>query len=148
MSLPHKDTHKPLVRRVRLARGTKGLARTPIVRTHDATPTRTKRKPLRAVGNNSKSRVWINARPKLKAKFSRAGITSCEARWAGCWRTRSLTFAHSLKRRHITDSALMNEVALLCIPCHDKTELKGEAKMSVEIRGLIATRADRETEAA
>jgi hypothetical protein len=144
--LDRKPHHKKLVRRTRLKQGGRAKsARTPIVRTHEATP---KRKRLRAVGGNSNSRVWINARPKLKAKFLRAGITSCEARWVGCWRMRGLTFAHSLKRRHITDSAQMNEVALLCVICHNRTELKGEAKMYVEIRGLIATRADRETEAA
>jgi hypothetical protein len=142
MSLERKPHHKGFDPR-KASRGKSRLARAPIVHTYDAKPKVSK---LRVVGNNHNSRTWINARPKLKAKFQRAGITSCEARWAGCWRTRSLTFAHSLKRRHITDSAQMNEVALLCIPCHDKTELKGEALMSIEIRGLIATRADRETE--
>jgi hypothetical protein len=87
-----------------------------------------------------KVRWWERTRAGLKKEFERAGLTSCEARFDGCRVDDELGFAHSHKKRHITDDTLMREVALLCNRCHDAVELQGEAKMSVIIRDIIAKR--------
>lgn len=105
---------------------------------------RIRRTRLRKVGNNAHSKDWRRRWPKLKAGFERAGITRCER----CGSDYFLTPAHSLKRRHITNDAEMDEVALLCQPCHDHFELQGEAKMYPAIRALIADRPNKMMEAA
>lgn len=99
---------------------------------------------LKRVGNNSGSHDWRNVWRKLKPKFAAAGIDCCEE----CGSRYFLTPAHSLKRRHITNEFELNEVAILCQPCHEKYELMGEERMCVEIRRIIANRGDRLTEAA
>jgi hypothetical protein len=99
------------------------------------------RKRLKAVGK--RGRVWINVRRSLKKEFEAAGITTCEAGFDGCQVDNELGFAHSHKRRNITDDTLMREVALLCNRCHFKLEIMGEAKMCIEIRKIIERRAYR-----
>lgn len=107
------------------------LRRTPLLRT-----TRLKKA-------GKKVKRWAKVRRSLKAEFLRAGITRCEGGWEGCMRDDGLTFAHSLKRRHITSDALMREVACLCLICHNRIEVMGEEKMSRIVRGIIEGRAVR-----
>lgn len=96
---------------------------------------------LRMVGNNSKSKDWRRAWPKLKKKLERAGVTRCEE----CSGDYFLTPAHSLKRRHITNETELNEVALLCRECHRKCdEEMSHEDMARHIRDII-TRRDHET---
>jgi hypothetical protein len=83
---------------------------------------------------------WERTRRGLKKEFERAGLTSCEARFDGCRVDDELGFAHTSKRRHITNEAEMREVAILCNRCHDRAEMQGEAKMQVIIRDIIAKR--------
>ena len=105
---------------------------------------RVRRAKLKKVGDNSKSKLWPRAWRKFKPKFERAGIDRCEE----CGSKYFLTPAHTLKRRHITNELELNEVAILCQPCHEKYELMGEEKMCKAIRAIIAGRPNRLTEAA
>ena len=83
---------------------------------------------------------WSALLPKLKEKFLRMGITSCELALEGCWRTEALSWAHSVKRRHASTMELLEEVILACTPCHDRIEKLGEAEMSKIVRRVIAER--------
>jgi hypothetical protein len=138
MSLPHKDTHKRLVRRSRPSPGEKRL------RERGNYSGIKRGGKLRAVGNNAHSKDWRREWPSLKREFERAGIVRCER----CGTDRDLTPAHSLKRRHITSRTQMREVAILCVGCHAHYELQGEAKMYPAILAIIARRPDLLTEAA
>lgn len=85
----------------------------------------------------NKTREWINARNKLKKKFAEMGITSCEIRWGGCWNDRALGFAHTLKRRNVTD---INRVVLACNSCHQLVEAMTEKQMEKFLENIIANR--------
>lgn len=81
----------------------------------------TRKTPMKKRGK--KSWAWHNTRDKLKKRFARVGITSCELRvCAECAGSEMLSFAHSMKRRFITTQQELEEVALACIPCHDTIE--------------------------
>jgi hypothetical protein len=95
-----------------------------------------------------KVRWWERTRAGLKKEFAARNIVTCEARFEGCTVDDQLSFAHSHKRRHITDETLMLEVALLCWNCHLRLEVMGEAKMCIEIRKIIERRAYRLAEEA
>ncbi len=86
-----------------------------------------------------KVKAWDSARARLKVKFQAAGIMTCELRYAGCAFDNYLSFAHSKKRRNIQGDEL-NEVALLCIPCHEYAERLPEAEMTTLIRSIINAR--------
>lgn len=144
MSIPG-TTRKPLVRRTPIGRGTVGLSRPPFqTKPRSKGRKRGSYSRLRRVGRNSHSQDWRRRWPKLKRAFERDGITRCER----CGSDYFLTPAHSLKRRHITNETQMDEVALLCQPCHETLELSGEAKMYPAICDIIANRPNRLTEAA
>ncbi len=71
------------------------------------------------VKQGPKTKEWKNVRVQLKKEFERMGVTSCEAKLNGCFYNNYLGFAHSEKRRNVTD---LKEVALLCNNCHHKVE--------------------------
>jgi hypothetical protein len=96
-----------------------------------------KRTPLRRAG--VKTRAWETTRRKLKPRFERAGITSCEFGFEGCWRRNGLSFAHGDKRRYL-DQGELEVAALACIPCHNKLELMPRDKMRFEVACAIAKR--------
>lgn len=75
-------------------------------------------------------------RAKLKEKFERLGITRCEL----CFGTFGLAFAHSKKRRFILTDEELEEVALLCQPCHEKIEFSGHEEMYKAITDIIKWR--------
>ncbi len=96
-----------------------------------------KRTPLRRV---SKKNWWEKLRPKLKKEFERAGITTCEVGYQGCWRDNGLGFAHSLKRRNIKTEDERREVVLACNCCHDKLEILPEHEMKRIVKVIIFCR--------
>lgn len=100
-------------------------------------PLRSKR-PMKRAGKKTKE--WDRVRVGLKVKFQRAGITSCEAGFEGCWHDNALSFAHSKKRRLCVTPELMEECALMCVPCHEISERLPHAEMESLILGLIAAR--------
>lgn len=73
---------------------------------------------------------------ELKKIFSDMNVTFCE----NCGTTEALSFAHSLKRRHIHSEELMKEVACLCLKCHMAIEARPESEMTRFIRNIIANR--------
>lgn len=79
-------------------------------------------------------------RARLKPLFVRAGITVCELRCEGCWKDNALSFAHSLKRRHIKTIEEEQEVILCCVPCHDLIEALPPWRMAEVVRLLIFER--------
>lgn len=74
------------------------------------------RKPLPKTGKRTQQ--WEKVRRNLKPKFERAGITSCELRWPGCWKDNALGFAHAKHRRNLGPGEL-SIVILVCNICHD-----------------------------
>lgn len=99
-----------------------------------------KRSPMRRGGR--KVDAWAKVRSELKAEFERNGVTRCEM----CGRTSSLSFAHRLKRRFITDDDELRMVALLCMDdadqrgCHNKLEHGGHEAMFEAITEIIEAR--------
>lgn len=136
-----------------LPRRKKGLQRTGFPRSAFAAPTSStpKSKDTQSNGKKSskngslsprgkKTREWESVRAKLKVRFERAGITTCEVRAEGCWRDDGLGFMHTLKRRNIVTPQQLEEVALGCNHCHDIFELMPEAIMGDRIRAIISNR--------
>ena len=94
------------------------------------------RAPLKKSGK--KGDAWSAERASLKLRFARIGITTCEAKDDGCWRDNGLGFAHTKKRRNVTD---LSRVALLCNYCHDAVEILPESEMEARIETIISARA-------
>ena len=94
-----------------------------------------RRTPLRQIGKRGSE--WTKVRASLKREFEARGITTCEAKLPGCWRDNGLGFAHTRKRRNVTD---LRRVALLCNHCHDEFERKPEPEMERLIEAIIAAR--------
>lgn len=92
-----------------------------------------KRTPMKRVGK--KTREWDTVRADLKKRFAAAGITECELKRPGCWRNNGLGFAHSLKRRNITNPENLREVVLACNVCHDQIEALPE----LDMMGVVVT---------
>jgi len=67
----------------------------------------------------SKVQKWNKIRKELVKEFEEKGIVSCEIGLENCTRTRFLGFAHTKKRRDVTD---LRRVVLACQPCHEKVE--------------------------
>jgi hypothetical protein len=93
---------------------------------------------IKQVGKKGKE--WQACRAKLKVAFQRAGITTCELLFPGCWHDNGLGFAHTKKRRNITTEEGLREVALACNRCHDIVEAFSEDIMCYYIRNVIAAR--------
>ena len=92
---------------------------------------------------NTKTKDWIRVRKELVKEFEDMGIVTCEARLPGCWHDNALGFAHTRKRRNVTD---LKRVSLLCQPCHSRVEYfcKEATGMDMEtyLEGIIAKRVD------
>jgi hypothetical protein len=84
-----------------------------------------------------KTKQWAKTRAKLKEKFYSAGITTCELMFEDCWYDNGLGFAHSRKRRHVTN---LEEVILACNNCHDKIEKRPEDEMYFIVLAIIEAR--------
>ena len=97
-----------------------------------------KRSPIKRAGK--KTRKWNAARAKLKERFLKAGITTCELRLENCTPTNFLSWAHRLKRRNITTQEELETVLLLCENCHWSIEKLGETKMSEIVENVIKNR--------
>jgi hypothetical protein len=95
-----------------------------------------KPKRLKAVGD--KTDAWTKTRAELVVRFQAAGVTTCELRYEGCWRSNALSFAHSKKRRKITGQTALEECILVCNPCHNRLEY-GKNLYEI-VRRVIASR--------
>lgn len=87
----------------------------------------------------AKTKEWASTRAALKVRFARAGITTCEMHGEKCWRSNALGFAHLKKRRNLSPAEL-EEVVLLCGPCHDGVERLPESVMGEALRDIIDAR--------
>jgi hypothetical protein len=65
------------------------------------------------------------------------GITSGEIRRGGCWNDRAVGFAHTKKRRNVTD---IERVVLACNPCHSLVEKMTEHQMENFLEMIIENR--------
>lgn len=92
------------------------------------------RKALPRLGKRGKE--WEACKRKLKVRFERAGITSCEL----CGSAFALGFSHSLPRRYITTSKQLEEVALLCAGCHLVTDSHGHKVQFDTVLRIIDSR--------
>jgi len=87
-----------------------------------------------------RTRNWEQERARLKKKFEKWGITSCELRYPNvCWRDNALGFAHAKKRRFLKPEEL-GIVILACSPCHDILESLPHDLMEVEVMQVIKQR--------
>ena len=75
-------------------------------------------KPIK-VKKESKVQTWNKVRKELVKEFKEMGITKCELRLGDCTNGRFLGFAHTTKRRDVTD---LKRVVLACTNCHSKVE--------------------------
>lgn len=66
-----------------------------------------------------KTIAWNKARKELVKEFKDWGITCCEIKLQGCTNGLYLGFAHTRKRRDVTD---LKRVVLACSNCHYKIE--------------------------
>ncbi len=96
------------------------------------------RKALPRLGRKGKE--WEATRARLKVRFKRAGIVTCEVRGENCWGANALTFCHTRKRRNIVTTSQLEEVCLGCIECHNALELLPEAEMGRKIKAIIDSR--------
>lgn len=69
---------------------------------------------------------WNRERAKLKKIYEKKGITTCEARFEGCWYNNALSFAHRYKRNDPRCTHTFKGTLLLCTPCHSKIEYNRE----------------------
>ena len=67
----------------------------------------------------SKIAGWSRIQKELVEDFRKAGIKSCEIKLGCCTKNWLLGFAHTKKRRYITD---IKRVVLACQPCHEQVE--------------------------
>jgi hypothetical protein len=95
-----------------------------------------KKKGLRRRGDKVDS--WERTREILKERFATAGVTTCELQWRNCFKNNFLSFAHSKKRRYITNQEELEDCALLCQSCHQKIEFRPD--MYEIVRSVIARR--------
>jgi hypothetical protein len=101
-------------------------------------PTKREKKKKRLKARGDKTDAWEMTRAALVVRFEAAGITSCELRYEGCFKTNFLSFAHSKKRRYIQSQEELEEVLLCCTPCHNRLEYGGN--MYEVVRMVIASR--------
>lgn len=73
---------------------------------------------------------------ELKKIFTELNIDFCEV----CGTRDGLTYAHSKKRRFITDDQSMKEVALLCLRHHIEIEALSHAEMYQKVTEIIERR--------
>ena len=86
------------------------------------------------------TKQWNSTRKTLKKEFEYKGITTCELRYEGCWINNALSYAHSKKRRFICTEDDLREVALACVPCHQKIERLPHDEMERIVREVIERR--------
>ena len=82
-----------------------------------------------------KTLAWNKTRAELKIEFEDMGITSCELQFPECTRDNFLGFAHTKKRRYVTD---LKRVVLACTNCHQTVEYTPDMEMVLE--NVIANR--------
>ncbi len=97
-----------------------------------------KRSPIKRSGKKTKE--WDRVRAKLKIRFERAGITTCELGYEGCWRDNGLGFAHAVKRRFIATPEELEITILACWVCHDVIECKSHIEMRDIVENTISAR--------
>jgi hypothetical protein len=72
------------------------------------------------------TKINIEANRILKEKYQERGITSCELKFEGCFKSNWLSFAHKHKRIYYCNKPELlsdfNETILACVPCHQKIE--------------------------
>lgn len=84
-----------------------------------------------------KTKAWDKARAQLKKEFEEKGITTCELKLEVCWNNNALSFAHTKKRRNVTD---LKRVVLACVPCHQVVEAWPEERMEEYLEDIISKR--------
>lgn len=122
----------------RKARQANGLSR--VSKSSQRATEAPKRPSLRRKGRikaGKKTKEWDAVRAWLKIQFTRAGIQTCQLKFAGCWFDNALSFCHPAKRRNLTEGELY-VVALGCTPCHDQLEVMPAADMRRIVEGLFA----------
>ena len=100
------------------------------------------------VKRESKTAEWKWVRAQLVMEFAAMGVTRCELNLPGCWRTKWLSFAHSVKRAAIRHDAKRDEpeslwyVILCCVPCHQQIERLPKAEMRAAVVQAVERRSN------
>ena len=88
-----------------------------------------------------KTKEWNKTRAELKIEFADMGIVRCEIKLKGCLGDNFLSFAHTEKRRKVTD---LKKVVLACNHCHGLVEYHAQSvtgmPMNQYLEGIIANR--------
>lgn len=82
------------------------------------------KKPIKRLGQGSRTRAWSNGVKDLKEVFAERNIFNCEINLEGCVRNNYLGFAHVMRRVNYTDEELADphNVVLACQPCHNTVD--------------------------
>lgn len=99
------------------------------------------KKPPKKLHAGAKTKSWEDTRAELKKEFEKLGVTECELRLHGCWKTNALTFAHAEKRRFLAKEDLKT-VILICSPCHLQIEFKPHEEMKKIVMDTIKKRSE------
>lgn len=96
------------------------------------------------LGPGKKTKAWESERAKLKRKFAKVGITTCELQGSNkvvheCGGDNYLGFAHDAKRRKLRPEDL-GRVALVCNFAHDIIENWSAGKMKAIVFETIEKR--------
>lgn len=83
--------------------------------------------------------TWNSAKKKIKLKFSRAGVFTCEVKY-DCCDNRALGFAHSRRRKYIFTKEQMEEVVLACQRCHALLDAREHDETESIVKRLIRSR--------
>lgn len=94
-------------------------------------------KPIKQIGK--KGKLNLDANIQMKKDFEALGITECEVKLKGCWKSNALTFAHLDKRRYLKKEDLTTGV-LACTPCHIEIEKYSREKMKAFLEDIIKNR--------
>lgn len=80
-------------------------------------------KPIKPIGKQGK--LNMEATAGLMQTAVKLGLTTCEIKLDGCWKT-LMGFAHGKKKRKLTPLELKKFAIGACNPCHDKIEYECE----------------------
>lgn len=86
-----------------------------------------------------RTKEWNEIRKELVIEFEDKGITTCEIKFAVCWRNNALGFAHLDKRRYLKGEQL-RVVVLACNPCHQVIEKWPREQMRELLQDIIDAR--------
>ena len=92
-------------------------------------------KPIKKIGE--KGEANLKAVVALKKEAEQLGITTCEIKLEGCWKS-IMNFAHGKKKsKGMTKKELETFAIAACNPCHQKIEYECEAWTGMKMEKFV-----------